>query len=473
MTSYSLTISEAHLKQLNDHLIRDNACEHVAYLLCNGAHISHDPWDRQAHTKYLCSKVIPVPDDQVLNSTPSLITWKTRSFVSMLKQAEACDQTVAIVHNHPSGIINFSAQDDANELDLTQLAVNRNGIGTNILSVILTADGRLAGRVWLHPNKKAYEPMRIIRVVGERYNLHYPERGLGKTPHTFHRQALAFGHALNQDLRHLRVTVVGCGGTGSATAMLLARLGVGQIALIDNDIVDQTNLNRLHGSGQVDADAMRPKVDVVARTISEMGLGVRVVSIKSWVGDPSCRDTLRTCDIIFGCTDDHEGRLFLNRFAYFYLVPVIDIGLTIDPPDGDSLELKSLEGRVSVLQPYNACLLCRSVIDPERARSEEMRRSNPDEYEQRKAESYVIGEGNPNPAVVTFTTELACMGVNEMVHRLQGFRGEHGSAANRVRKFNLGLDRQPGHTPNSTCRICANKDFWGRGDIEPFLGRVG
>ena len=114
-------------------------------------------------------------------------------------------------------------------------------------------------------------------------------------------------------------------GTGSATAILLARLGVGQIALLDNDIVDRTNLNRLHGSRQVDADAMRPKVGVVARTISEMGLGVRLVPIKSWVGDPVCRDTLCTCDIVFGCTDDHEGRLFLNRFAYFYLVPVIDI----------------------------------------------------------------------------------------------------------------------------------------------------
>jgi molybdopterin/thiamine biosynthesis adenylyltransferase len=45
----------------------------------------------------------------------------------------------------------------------------------------------------------------------------------------FQRQALAFGQALNQDLVALRVGVIGCGGTGSAVAMLLARLGVGQI----------------------------------------------------------------------------------------------------------------------------------------------------------------------------------------------------------------------------------------------------
>src|SRR3712207_6906598 len=49
----------------------------------------------------------------------------------------------------------------------------------------------------------------------------------------------------SSDLRKLRIGIVGCGGTGSAVAMLLARLGVGQLALFDNDIVDQTNLNRL------------------------------------------------------------------------------------------------------------------------------------------------------------------------------------------------------------------------------------
>ena len=71
----------------------------------------------------------------------------------------------------------------------------------------------------------------------------------------------------NGDLRHLRVGVVGCGGTGSAVAMLLARLGVGQIALFDEDVVERTNLNRLHGARQSDADAMRPKVQAVAASI--------------------------------------------------------------------------------------------------------------------------------------------------------------------------------------------------------------
>ena len=474
MKIHSLTIREEHLLQLKRHLLRDDGCEHAAYLVCNKAQIRYDPWERCGHSKYLVSKVIPVPDDQVVDSRPDMITWRTASFVRLLGEAAAEDQVLGIVHNHPAGMGFFSSQDDANEPDLVQLAVNRNGVGTRLVSLILTGDGELAGRVWLHPKAGAFEPLQMIRVIGSRYKLDYPGRKNGVPIAAFQRQALAFGNALNYDLRKLRIGIVGCGGTGSAVAMLLARLGVGQLVCIDNDVVAQTNLNRLHGARQADADALRPKVQVMLREISEMGLGVRVVPIEAWVGDPGCRDALKACDFIFGCTDDHEGRLFLNRYSYYYLVPVIDIGLAIEVDEEDPPSVKALDGRVTVLGPYQACLSCRSVINPEIARAETMRRNDPDEYELQKAEAYVFGEGNPNPAVVTFTTELACMGVNELIHRLQGFRGPDGAAANRVRKFHLHLneDRRPGHKPGPACPICSGDGIWGKGDTQPFLGRI-
>ena len=469
MTTYSATLSAAHLDALRNHLIRDDGCEHAAYVLFNIASARTDPWDHEAHQKFISAQVMPVRDDQVLESSPNLVTWSTASFVSALKRAEARNQVVAIVHNHLT-LPGFSGQDDANEPELLSLARNRNGAATPLLSFIVTHAGSLIGRTWLGP--KYHAPLRTIRVIGEAFRLHYPGRDLGGDGPALHRQALAFGRALNRDLSMLRVGVVGCGGTGSAVAMLLARLGVGQLLLIDNDIVDHSNLNRLHGARQADADAMRPKVEVVARAITELGLGVRVVAKEAWVGDPECRDALRCCDVIFGCTDDHEGRLFLNRFAIFYRVPVFDTGLHISVTDAQPPAINALDGRVSVLVEGKTCLSCRGTVSPLRAAEEVLRRTNPCEYERRKAEAYVIGAGDPSPAVVTFTTEVATMAVNELLHRLQGFRGADGALTTQVRRFHLMTDFRPGAKSTPGCPLCDNTGYWGLGDVDPFLDRA-
>ena len=252
--------------------------------------------------------------------------------------------------------------------------------------------------------------------------------------------------------------------------MLLARLGVGHLVLFDDDVVERTNLNRLHGAKRSDADAMAPKVDVVARSITELGLGCRVSKVKAWVGDPAGRDALKSCDVIFGCTDDHDGRALLNRFAYFYLTPIIDMGLWIEVSKETPPRLLVCDGRVTVLAPDHTCLLCRGTITSVAARDEALRRSNPAEYDRRKRSAYVADEGEPAPAVVTFTTEVAAMAVEELVGRLQGFRRP---VANRVRKFQAMQDKRPGAAPQPHCKVCNDEAVWGRGDIEPFLDRVG
>ena len=467
MTTHSATFQAIHLEQLRAHLLRGDGNEHVAYILFNEATIGFEPWDRQAHRKFLSAEVIPVAGEHVLESTPNIISWATTSHMAALKRAEANNQRVAIVHNHGAGYPFFSEQDDENEPHLSQMTINRNGPGTPLLSFILTADGVLTGRIWLSPKYQA--PLRMIRVIGDRFAFHYPGRGAGVTRAAFDRQALAFGKTLNQDLAQLRIGVVGCGGTGSAIAVLLPRLGIGNVLLIDNDIVDVTNLNRLHGARQADADAMRPKVEVVARAITELGLGTRVVTKEAWVGDPECKDALRACDLVFGCTDDNDGRMFLNRLALFYLIPVIDLGLAIEVGEGQPPELRAFDGRVTVLVPGAACLACRGVTDATIAAEETLRREFPAEYEKRKAEAYVFGEGNPSPVVVTFTTELACMAANEMLNRINGFRGA--PMKNLVRKFHLIEDFKPGAKPRPGCSLCDSPGYWGRGDIEPFLDR--
>jgi len=267
------------------------------------------------------------------------------------------------------------------------------------------------------------------------------------------------------------VAVVGCGGTGSAVVLLLARLGVGHILLIDDDVVELTNLNRIHGSRRSDAAAKRPKIEVIAREIAAAELGVQVVPMKGWTSGTDMRDALKSCDFIFGCTDDHAGRIMLNRLAYFFGIPVIDVGLRMAPLSSGAGH--NINGRVTTLTPGRTCLLCSGVVNARRAAEEALDRTNPTEFQKRKEEAYVIGAGDPAPAVVTFTTEMACVAVNELIAALTGFHGEDGMVANRARRFHARDDRFLAPTPNAACPVCMSQMFWGRGDTEPFLDLVG
>ncbi len=466
--SYRLVIQERHAQHLQEFLLPESGHERSAYLLCSQVAIDADPWTDGSSQRFISYQVLPIPESEVVSSSEQHITWTTQSFVNALKRAEEKGLVVALVHSHPGGLAEFSEQDDRNEADLIQLAHNRNGASALMLSLVVMPEQQWIGRLWETPT--AVRSIDLILVVGERLKLHYPDRGKGQASAMLNRQALAFGDVLNQDLAQLQVGIVGVGGTGSALAMLAARLGLRKFVLFDQDIVEQSNLNRLHGATLEDARLGHPKVEAVARSMLDLGFGIEVRIYQKWVNDPACRDALRSCDVVFGCTDDHAGRLILNRFAYYYAMPVIDLGLAIEVSKDEIPEVQALDGRMTILQPGYVCLLCRGVINTTIARDQMLKQQNPDEYERRKAEAYVQGEGNPSPSVVLFTTDVASMALQELVHRLQGFRGEGGAVSQRVRKFKLMDDRRQGGVSQPHCPVCGSSAHWGIGDTEPFLG---
>ena len=93
----------------------------------------------------------------------------------------------------------------------------------------------------------------------------------------YDRSIRAFGGALQRALAALTVGVVGCGGTGSAVAEQLARLGVGRLVLVDPDTLSLSNLTRVYGS--TPADVGDPKAVVLARHLERIrpDLNVRAI----------------------------------------------------------------------------------------------------------------------------------------------------------------------------------------------------
>ena len=126
-----------------------------------------------------------------------------------------------------------------------------------------------------------------------------------------------------------------------------------------------------------------------------------------------------------------------------------------------------------MLFPTSACHSCRGTVDRVRAREEDLQRLDPAEYERQKTEAYVRGAGNPAPAVVTFTSEAATMAVNELVAGLVDFRGTGGWAWQRYRKLDKGFERLQAAQPRPDCPVCGSEEYWGLGDVDPFLDRIG
>ena len=102
-------------------------------------------------------------------------------------------------------------------------------------------------------------PLERISLVGRRLEIHGHDPDHDREP-IDDRQRRALGQSGNALLRGLRVGIVGVGGLGAPLAETLARMGVGSLTLIDDDVLELSNVRRVFGVTRDDAEQRRPKV---------------------------------------------------------------------------------------------------------------------------------------------------------------------------------------------------------------------
>jgi len=110
-------------------------------------------------------------------------------------------------------------------------------------------------------------------------------------------------------LRAARVCVVGAGGLGAPVLQYLAAAGVGRIGIVDDDVVDVTNLQRqvVHGH----ADVGRPKAESAAETVRAIDPGVEVVEHRVRLAEDTV-DLLAGYDVVVDGTDNFPTRYLVN-----------------------------------------------------------------------------------------------------------------------------------------------------------------
>ena len=462
-----ITMTEDQAELLRQECDPTASHEGACQILCGLTTLTSNPWDSEGDSdlRLTLHRVELIPNKFVRKS-PQFVSWDMDCFIKLLRKAREMELHPGICHSHPNSDASFSNQDDTNERHLQDVLRKRNK-NHMLTSILFRGDNVIEARVWF--NHERYQSI-AVRVLGTTVEEFTPSTKAARTSPRMsflHRQVLAVGEEKVARLQSLRVAVVGCGGTGSAVAILLARAGVGSLLLLDPDIVSRSNLNRLHGSTHYDVERRKPKVQVLQDHIQNMGLGTKVATIRANLSDSNTARSLLNCDCIFGCTDDHLGRLILNRIAYFYFLPVIDTGLAVEAKS--KYRPSQITGRVTVLRPGNPCLLCRGRISGQRAREQGLRLKHKDEYVRQKKEGYITGQDIPTPVVGSFTTETAASAVNEFLAGFASLRGARGWSAERTIRYDLDRVRPTGCKPNQNCPVCDDKSLWGIGDVEPFL----
>ena len=112
-----------------------------------------------------------------------------------------------------------------------------------------------------------------------------------------------------------KVLLIGAGGLGSPSALYLAASGVGQMTIIDPDVVDLSNLQRqiIHDTNSVGV----PKVESAKKRIAEVNPNVRVTAIMDTINNSNVRQLVREHDIIVDGTDNFETRYMVNDACIF------------------------------------------------------------------------------------------------------------------------------------------------------------
>lgn len=153
--------------------------------------------------------------------------------------------------------------------------------------------------------------------------------------------------------------VIGAGGLGSPAALYLASAGVGRITLVDDDVVDLTNLQRqvAHTTARVG----QPKVQSAAQAMADINPEVQVRAVRARADAGLLDDLVAQADVVLDCSDNYATRQAVNAACVQHRRPLV-AGAAI-----------RFDGQITVVDPRDAGSPCYACIFPPDADFEEVR----------------------------------------------------------------------------------------------------
>lgn len=446
MKNTRIVLLEPQMDLLRNLLFDRKGVEGAAFLLCGQS-------QSERTTKLIAHAIMPIAEEDFLHRKANSLSISSSALARITKQAKSENLSIIFAHSHPEGVAEFSDQDDREELKLLPFLQKR--LPGRVHGTLVLTENDVCARLYL-PNQVQAD---VILGVGNRFRS-WSQNPENEVSSIFDRQVRAFGKDVQKLLARLHVGIVGLGGTGSPVAEQLYRLGVGRLSLFDGDVLDATNVNRVYGSKVKDAGEF--KVNITKRHLECIGLKTIIDVFPKHITEKNTAESLRDCDVIFGCTDKELPRAILTQLAMHYSIPVIDLGVLISSKNGT---ISNVYGRVTTLISGEACLFCRGRISAETIRVEAL--SDEDRRSQAR-DGYAPELEEPAPAVIAFTSATASVAISELLHRLTGFMGEERQSSEVLLAFDQSRIRTNRLEPRDGC-FCGDQTLWGRGDAHPYL----
>lgn len=453
---YSLSLTAYQHDLLYSALYSGDGREAVAILLCARR-------AGQQRQRLVVREVWPVLSNWYQDRSADSVTWSTDALEPALDIAELDDLSIVKVHSHPGGYPKFSATDDFADQRLLPAVRDWMDEDRPHGSAVMLPDGQLFGRVLTHNDE--FRPFDLITVVGDDIRMWFANAPGAVAGDFCASHAQAFGRGTSDILRGLTVAVVGCSGTGSPIIEQLARLGIKRLILVDDDVIERRNLNRILHSSIAHAVAQTAKVDAIAQGIRAIGLNIEIIAVNRNLADREAIDIVAEADIVFGCMDSIEGRYILNRLATYYTLPYFDLGVRLIADGASGID--EICGTIHYLQPGRSSLISRELFSMADVAADGLKRQDPDAYRLHLEDGYIRGVEEQRPAVISVNMFAASLAINELLARLHRFRDEPNRNFASI-GFSLTSMEFYNDPEGEPCPLLQR--HVGSGDVEPRLG---
>lgn len=400
------------LRFLHKSLLSDRREEHFALLL---ARREQSP---AGQTIFVVDEA-HLPGDGDIESSARFHVRPSRAFIaSVLAEVQARPDVNCIVdvHTHPFAIRgSFSGVDDEDERTFCRCLSEEVDERIHYASIVFGTTS-CSARLWHMQNGSPTCTPALVKAQTALENIPCEGFDASAAPcEMLARAELALGvDTLRRMTAGQRIALAGAGGIGSSLAEMLVRSGFTRIGLIDDDLLEMSNLNRF--AGGYAEDVGKPKVEVIARHLKRIRPDIEVTALQQRVDSPEAESLMAASDWVLLSTDSHSSRYAVQRTCLKYAVPLISAGvnISVEKDDTDRPHITDQSGEVIVIRYGDGfCLTCLGRILPARVAAE----SHPDPVVRQGLveRGYVQGMDVKEPAVMPLNVVVAAQAVQTLV----------------------------------------------------------